>query len=582
MSSASLPPGSWSPQGAAPQRGPVGPTGGWTPRADPRLPALTSLPAPPQAPPSPPALPDQIVLESAAELSRRIRRGFWRPGLLIALLWELLTLLYVHATSPSMWLLSPLLAMDESFSMSNLARTLGFSPLGIGLALLLVPVIGTAVSLALVPLAARAAGAIDPRRLLRSTDVPDLTGRRIAGVLLAPVAGTMTLLVLAVICQLPLQWKDLSFGVLADLAIAVGLLWVAYAAVRSTVRPRVLLAPQDIAPELTVGAPVAEEHVAQDRRHLPPTGGPQPGMALRAARITATAIARWTGAAVLAIAWLVFGFADLVALFSRAGLRPQSTMHTGLPWSTWLVGALAVALLGVVLALAPAVAMRAAEGLRGSVRDLRTVDSWEARRAVNPWEARVCSLAAALDVLGAAALLALTCVVLSLTGGLDAVTITLLVLGGLIVLPLLYGGALAGMRSSLRDMVYGPAGVYMRRRTRWARVTPERGTRTQMAQDPVMRGRMDLARAQAADAAAGVDGSPAGSPLSGAVVGTGFGAIGGTTGSPLVAGSAPAAGSTAAPTLPDYGIEPDAAPARSLRRAVSREIPRDLSELGRD
>ncbi|WP_341856701.1 hypothetical protein [Brachybacterium sp. GPGPB12] len=43
------------------------------------------------------------------------------------------------------------------------------------------------------------------------------------------------------------------------------------------------------------------------------------------------------------------------------------------------------------------------------------------------------------------------------------------------------------MKSGLRDVLYGPAGVYMRRETPYALVAPEFGTRADRAQDPAVR-----------------------------------------------------------------------------------------------
>src|SRR5690625_7418165 len=46
------------------------------------------------------------------------------------------------------------------------------------------------------------------------------------------------------------------------------------------------------------------------------------------------------------------------------------------------------------------------------------------------------------------------------------------------------------MRTGLRDVLYGPAGRYMRGDTEFALVAPDIGTRTERAEDPAVRAEM--------------------------------------------------------------------------------------------
>src|SRR5690606_16395345 len=57
----------------------------------------------------------------------------------------------------------------------------------------------------------------------------------------------------------------------------------------------------------------------------------------------------------------------------------------------------------------------------------------------------------------------------------------------LVVVPLLGFAASSGMKQGLRDVLYGPAGDYMRRTSPYALVAPEIGTRAQRAADPAVR-----------------------------------------------------------------------------------------------
>ena len=81
----------------------------------------------------------------------------------------------------------------------------------------------------------------------------------------------------------------------------------------------------------------------------------------------------------------------------------------------------------------------------------------------------------------------LAAVLLPLLGAGTALTWVFLTLLALMAVPLLGVAATQAMKSGLRDVLYGPAGGYMRRETPYALVAPEFGTRADRAKDPAVR-----------------------------------------------------------------------------------------------
>lgn len=539
----------WQPQ-------PIAPAPGYGAQPRPARPPLRDLPAPARVADEQP-LPHEILLESRRELAMRILRGSWRSAIVLVVLWELLVLTYVWGTGPTFLALSPLLLLQPDITLSMMVRALGFTPGGLGLAMVLVPIVGTALSLVMVPLAALWAGRVDPRRLLRERDVPREVASRVARCLLIPPAAIMVLLVLAVVCQAPLAWQDLSYGALAALAAGAGFLWCALLILRRVVDGRALTAPQPFAGEPQL-PPVREQRSAQDRRHLPPHDeDPTAATFGRAVRATSAGILRWTGAAVLGSMWLVFGFADAAVVFSRSGGGDDlaAVARTGLAWPVYLVGGVLLVALTGLLAVAPSVAVRLARPLRSQVVDLRTVDSWSERARLNPWEARVCTTVAILDTAGAVLVVLALATVLGAFDELGVLGWTWIVLDLVLLAPLLYGGVLWAMRTRLRNVLYGPADLYMRRRTRWALVAPELGTRAQLAADPVVAARLRRLQEEAEGPATG-PGLPA-RPAEG----------------PLVPVAAAPPGE-----LPDFGAGRDEEAPRD-RPTRGRTIPRDVTDL---
>ncbi|WP_347042590.1 hypothetical protein [Brachybacterium nesterenkovii] len=540
-----------------------------------RIAPLTALPPPPRIGPDEPALPDEILLESRRDLTRRLLRQVWKPALVIAALWLLLVIGYVQSTSPTMWALSPLY-LGSDISLGTLLRTLGLSPWGVTAALLLVPVLGTAASIALVPVASARIARLNPRHELTDLAFLRRIARTWARILLAPVAATIGVLGLAVLCQAPLAWSDLSYGVLAGFAGGIGLTWCATIAARALLDVTAVLGERD-----------AGDALAQDRRHLPPSAPLDvPRVLWRSLLEALRALAVTAGAVVLPLAWLVFGFGDAVVVFGRVS-DPSlgSRIDTGLSLATWFVGGVLLALAVAAMALVPWIAMRTADGLRSQVTDLRTYPAWNDRALVNPWERRVCMVIAAADTGIALAALLLLVLSLAAVGGLDAMAWIWIVLDLVLVIPVLFGILLWRMRARLRDVVYGPASAHMRRRCPAARIAPEAGTRSELAADPVVRQRL---RAAAGDAygldpvwsGSGPVGSGPGPVGSGPdLVGSGHGPGGSAAG---VAGRPDPARDLPDGELPDFGATGSSL--TPIPRRVRRDdgsIPEDLTDLGR-
>ncbi|UYG17300.1 hypothetical protein BRM3_02380 [Brachybacterium huguangmaarense] len=455
----------------------------------PSRPPLHDLPAPPRLPADPPAVPSEILLESRAELTARLRRGFWKPGLVLLALWLLLAIGYIHSASPTLWAFTPLLLATGGVPLTAVLSLVGFSLGGIVLLLVLVPIVGTALSFALLPVASAAAARVNPRRHLTAVGARRAVSTRIARVLVLPPVAAIALLLLAVLCQAPLQWKDLSYGAIAGLAGGVGLTWVASAIVRRLLDVPALLRPRD--GEVTRSGKFREDAIAQDRRHLPPSGPVDPGPAvLRSLFVTVRSLVTWWGPVLLPTMWLAFGIGDAAVFFTRISSSLDTTIRTGLPWPTYAIGFLLLALLLAAMALAPLVAMRLAEPQRALVTDLRTAPTWAQRAAVNPWEVAVCRTTAAIDTIAMGAATVLLAIGLGVAGTLDPMAWTWITIDLVVLTPLTYPAVLRGMQGGLRDVVYGPAGRYMRRRTPFALIAPPIGTRTELAADPFVRARM--------------------------------------------------------------------------------------------
>lgn len=470
-----------------------------------RPPPLTDLPAPRRLPREATNLipPGEIIAESKRAILRRLVRVLWAPGLVLLGLWYLLLVLYVVGASPTFWFFSLLATLGEPAFFRTALTQLGFTSSGLTMAFLLLPAAATALSLAVAPLAPPLLAGLQPRRFLSEQQFQMEVATRVTAVLMLPPVLVVLAAPLSVVLGLPQPWSGLGAGPLSSWCLALCALPLAWVLVRRFVPASKLLGITDaaslqttarIGQDLERRKVVAKQVREQDRRHLPPNLGTPalsaaatPRGALVALARTARASVVWVLPAAAGTGWLVFGITDLVTVFVGISTMDLTSVSSPLRWQHAVVGApiMGMVLLGV--ALAPALAVPLAATQRDQVRDQRTYEDWNQRARANPWEARVVGLtgwiSAAWGLLGTV----LAAIVLQLMQVATAFSWVSLILIALVLVPLLGFAAAAGMRSGLRDVLYGPAGDYMRRETPHALVAPDIGTRADRAADPAVR-----------------------------------------------------------------------------------------------
>ncbi len=469
------------------------------------LPPLTDLPAPPRLPQEETHLvaPGEIMVDSRREILRRLLRRLWAPALVLLGLWYTLLTLYVAGASPTFWFFSLLAGLGDAAYVRQAMSALNFTSDGLWTAFLLLPAGATVLSLLGALLVPRLLAPLQPRRFLGEPQFQRGVEDRTAAALLALPVLVVLVLPLTVTIGMPQPWTGLGAGPLSVWCAALLALQLAWVLVRRTVpAARVLGIPSHevVHTEARIGADpekrraAARRHLAQDRRHLPPNPGTPAADGARSPRGALTAlglIARssliWVLPAVAGLAWLVFGIADLVTVLTSMASMDLSQVSTPLRWQHLAVGVPVLALVALGCALAPALAIPLAAAQCAQVRDQRTYPEWAHRARVNPWEARVCALTGWLSAGWALAGTVLAAVALPLLSAGTALTWTFLVIGALVAVPLLGVAAFRAMTGGLRDVLYGPAGEYMRRETPYALVAPEFGTRADRAKDPAVR-----------------------------------------------------------------------------------------------
>ncbi|WP_422115783.1 hypothetical protein [Brachybacterium sp. UNK5269] len=470
------------------------------------LPPLRDLPAPRPVPREETNLvpPGEIIAESKRAITGRLLRICWKPGLVLLGLWYLLLGLYVLGASPSYWMISLLASLAEPGFLRSTMASLGFTSSGLWAAFLLLPAVATALSLALLPLAATAIAALQPRRFLTERDFQREVAARITAVLMIPPVLALLAVPLSVLVRVPQPWSGLGPGPLSALSLALGGLLIARPLLQRCVSAPAVLgitaaseleATARLDRDLDRRRAAAEQVQAQDRRHLPPTPGSPDAAAptsLRAVAAALGAVGRaslaWLWPAVAGLGAVLFGVADWVVVLTGFGTTDLTAVSSSPGYWQQLVLAVPVLALVVVgVGLTPAAGVRLAESQRSQVRDQRTYPSWEHRRRVNPWEERAVALtgwiSAGVGLLGVVLFWVVTWIVPVGT----ALSTVWCVAAALVLAPLLGAAAAAGMRGGLRDVLYGPAGDYMRRPGPYALVAPEVGTRADRAADPAVR-----------------------------------------------------------------------------------------------
>ncbi|MFE7603582.1 hypothetical protein ACFU1Q_00220 [Brachybacterium paraconglomeratum] len=469
------------------------------------LPPLTDLRSPPRLPEEEAHLvsPREIMVESRREILRSLLRRLWAPALVLLGLWYVLLTLYVVGASPTFWFFSLLAGLGDPAYLRQAMSALNFTSEGLWTAFLLLPAGATMLSLLGALLVPRLIAPLQPRRFLSETQFQRGVEDRTTAMLLALPVLTVLALPLTVVLGLPQPWTGLGAGPLSVWCAGLIALELAWVLVRRTVPAARLLgitSHEVLHTEARIGTDperrraAARQHLAQDRRHLPPNpgtpaadGARSPRGALTALALIARSALTWVLPALAGTSWLVLGIADLVTVLSSLSATGLSQVETPLRWQHLAVGLPLLVLVAAGCALAPALAIQLSSGHRAQVRDQRTYAEWAHRARVNPWEARVCALTGWICAGWALAGTILAAVLLPLLGAGTALTWVFLTLLALMVVPLLGLAATQAMKSGLRDVLYGPAGVYMRRETPYALVAPEFGTRADRAQDPAVR-----------------------------------------------------------------------------------------------
>ena len=469
------------------------------------LPPLTDLPPPPRLPEEEAHLvsPREIMVESRREILRSLLRRLWAPALVLLGLWYVLLTLYVVGASPTFWFFSLLAGLGDPAYLRQAMSALNFTSEGLWTAFLLLPAVATMLSLLGALLVPRLIAPLQPRRILSETQFQRGVEDRTTAMLLALPVLTVLALPLTVVLGLPQPWTGLGAGPLSVWCAGLITLELAWVLVRRTVPAARLLgitSHEVLHTEARIGTDperrraAARQHLAQDRRHLPPNpgtpaadGARSPRGALTALALIARSALTWVLPALAGTSWLVLGIADLVTVLSSLSATGLSQVETPLRWQHLAVGLPLLVLVAASCALAPALAIQLSSGHRAQVRDQRTYAEWAHRARVNPWEARVCALTGWLCAGWTLAGTILAAVLLPLLGAGTALTWVFLTLLALMVVPLLGLAATQAMKSGLRDVLYGPAGGYMRRETPYALVAPEFGTRADRAKDPAVR-----------------------------------------------------------------------------------------------
>jgi hypothetical protein len=464
---------------------------------------LTQLPDPDRLPEplEDDVMPHEVLLESRGALLVRLLKAAWVPAIVLLALWELLVVCFVLGTAPTFWAISLLSGGADPSYVAQARALTGFRIGQIPMLLTVVPLIGTAAGLACLPLGMLGISTLRPRMFLGEADFQRAVAVRASVPFILPALLAIALVTVATAIGAPLQWNALGAGALAAVAAALAWTLLAWVLVRRWMSaPRVLgiVSVDELNRRATVGphegrSEAARQMLAHDRRHLPPNHMPVAAdVARRTLLVTARSWMRFVVPAVLGIAWLVFSVNDIAVLFSRLdAVDPTDATRSELPWSTVVIGLVVGLAMLAGLALTPTVVLRIRRPRQGDVDDLRTYSRWADRARVNRWEADVVRMIGQGHAMVAAAALIVVMVLLAPTGGLDRSAWTWAVCDAAVLLPLIGAAGTSAMRGGLREVLYGPAGWYMRRDTPWAAVTPRSGTRTAMAQDPARRARME-------------------------------------------------------------------------------------------
>lgn len=469
------------------------------------LPPLVGLPEPERLPTGDDVvdLPEEVLCESARSMRAAAGRKIWVWMAIVGFVsWGALAMAFLGSLTPLFSFL-PILALAEPSFVASLLNGLGASP---GVVLFIAfgsAPFGALAGLGAAALGLRSVARLRPREYLTEKEFRRAIGWSFAKWILWPELAVIVLsMILTALPGNTFILADFSYivvsGYLQMLVVALLSAPLAAGLARAS-NPLKLpgLGELEVRRQSAIGTDNYGHYTrvlfAQDRRHLPRnrfTANP------RVVAQSFRTIARYRWWQVLIVAVLVvpfYYFADFGQLFTLDGSVGDISGATDFSLSTRIAAlALLIAWLSAFAWLPPLVLslFHLIPPSKRGVRDQRTYPTITERMAVNRWERGVVWVTTlGLAAVEAVCLIALL-VVLQVTGDADlAGPVHLWVLGisGFAASALGMIATYRAMAIDLRTIVYGPAGWYMRREVPFSAIAPQRGTRTDLADDPRVR-----------------------------------------------------------------------------------------------
>lgn len=536
-----------------------------------------------------PLLPSEILAESTMDLHNHAAMRLY-PWLAAVgfFFWMLFLGMVLSVGSPLLIMFGALLALIGSVT----------DPVPV-VTFLVVGAVGLVLSLSAVPAGVFWASRLKPRELISESAFQHAIAHRIALAFSAPMA-LASAVVAALFCVAPLidvpsYWYAHSWFTLPNLFLPGFTTLIMFWSIRGIVRasnpfnlPTVtqLLASASLARTPASATRILSIVHAQDRRHLPPN---TPRLN---SRILARSVLQVAKTAVPLLLMAAPGVTVIVQFMSMVA-PPAAGTTVGIggtdfissPLPPWVLPAVLL-VSGAWLALAgpiPAVVMAVLRPKPGQVRDLRTYTTTAERFSVNDWERSAVHLSnlliqavTVLATVGYAAIMAIA-------GASPGVMVVLLFMFWFTVQPFSAITTHTILGRNLRQIVYGPAGLYMRRRTPIGAVTLFGMKRSDYADQPDVKAAVKDAAAHAPAPAVPAAGAaqtagaaqPAGAPTSST-------APQGQTAQPAPQGQAAQPAAHPVIALPDFGASMEPYAEFEVSRPTYRDdysIPEDLDSL---
>ena len=469
------------------------------------LPPLVGLPEPEKLPTGDDVvdLPEEVLCESERSMRAAAGRKIWVWMAIVGFVsWGALAMVFLGSLTP-LFLFLPIFAIADPSFVASLLNGLGASP---GVVLFIAfgsAPLGALAGLGAAALGLRSVARLRPREYLTEKEFRRAIGWSFAKWILWPELAVIVLsMILTALPGNTFILADFSYivvsGYLQMFVIALLSAPLAAGLARAS-NPLKLpgLGELEMRRQAAIGTDNYGHYTrvlfAQDRRHLPRNRFiANPRVVAQSFRT----IARYRWWQVLTVAVLVvpfYYFADFGQLFTFDGNVGDISGATDFSLTTRIAAlVLLVAWLSAFAWLPPLVLslFHLIPPSKRGVRDQRTYPTIAERMAVNRWERGVVWVTTlGLAAVEAVCLIALL-VVLQVTG--DAalagpVHLWVLGISGFAASALGMIATYRAMAIDLRTIVYGPAGWYMRREVPFSAIAPQRGTRTDLADDPRVR-----------------------------------------------------------------------------------------------